>query len=127
MRIMRKHYEAAEKQAGYTCIRCEAKRERMIRVGDHYEHRLPTEDVHAAEVFYEDLFCDFAWPGLYPVIYTTDDGDVLCGECAKRVFIMDREDVTSDIYYEGPTVQCDGCGREIESAYGDPDAEEESE
>jgi hypothetical protein len=31
------------------------------------------------------------------------------------------------ILIEGPTMACDECGREIESSYGDPDADTETE
>ncbi len=69
---------------------------------------------------YASLFSDYAFPGGYQVMFITEGGDVLCGECAKQAFIMEGEDITADIYYEGPTEYCDGCNKEIESAYGEP-------
>ena len=70
-------------------------------------------------------FC--AWPGGYPIIYVTKCGEVLCAECAEGA--RDNPDECDpvegrDCYYEGPTETCANCGAEIESAYGDPDAEE---
>jgi hypothetical protein len=77
-----------------------------------------------------DLFASFAWPGGYPIAYYISEhnqltGDVLCADCAKEEVIDNRGSVYTDIYYEGPAEYCAGCNREIESAYGDPDAEEE--
>jgi hypothetical protein len=64
-----------------------------------------------------------------------DDGAVLCHVCAKSEFKLiasatiknERggwkcEAVTT--YMEGPTIYCDHCNAPIESAYGDPEAEE---
>lgn len=65
----------------------------------------------------------FAFPGGYPIVYFTRDGLMVCPDCAN---IEDTSDpvVSYDIYWEGPTVPCDDCGRDvIESAYGDPDEE----
>jgi hypothetical protein len=70
-----------------------------------------------------------AWPGGYPIVYLTDDGEILCADCMNR----ERECVhfhgdadgwrvdARDIHYEGPAEHCAHCGREIPSAYGDPD------
>jgi hypothetical protein len=74
-----------------------------------------------------DLFSSFAWPGGYPVEYATPDGDILCADCARSEVLDNRGTVYTDIYWEGPAEYCAGCNREIESAYGDPDAEEEEE
>lgn len=70
----------------------------------------------------------------YPLIYYTGDGDPLCAGCAtaeldeERGFRGRGGDLEFvDIYYEGPTEFCSDCGKEIESAYGDPDAEEGEE
>jgi hypothetical protein len=119
---MRKHYEHAEKQAGYDCIRCYVKRGNgwKYQDGKFTEH----EYLAVADAF-ESFFVNFAWPGGYPIVFLTDDGDCLCAECAKRVFIMEKIDVSADCYYEGPAMFCDGCNREIESAYGDPESEKE--
>ena len=75
----------------------------------------------------------FAWPGGYPIIYVTDDSGVLCPECANGENGSEAsEDAEprsgwrlegSDVHWEGEPVTCDHCGKEIESAYGNPDAE----
>lgn len=72
----------------------------------------------------------FAWPGGYPIIYLTQENDILCPSCANDVdpydpdtFDMDKP-VACDCYWEGPHIQCDGCNGTIESAYGDPYADE---
>jgi hypothetical protein len=74
-----------------------------------------------------DLFAPYAWPGGYTVEYLTPDGGVLCADCARSEVIDNRGTVSADTYYEGPAEYCAGCNREIASAYGDPDAEEEGE
>lgn len=64
----------------------------------------------------------YVWPGGYPVFYLADD-TVLCPDCAN-----DANDVTGhDCHWEGPPMYCDSCGAEIESAYGDPDEDEDDE
>lgn len=72
-----------------------------------------------------DLFSPYAWPGGYPVIYIAGGCDVLCAACARAEVIDNRGTVATDIYEEGPVEYCASCNREIESAYGDPDAEPE--
>lgn len=67
----------------------------------------------------------FAWPGAYPIIYVTEDADILCAECAWDVAVAD-EPLTQDIHWEGPTLCCDDCSKPIESAYGDPEADDET-
>jgi hypothetical protein len=74
-----------------------------------------------------NLFADFAWPGGYTVEYVTPAGTVLCADCARSEVLDNRGTVYADIYYEGPAEYCADCNREIESTYGDPDAEEEEE
>lgn len=68
----------------------------------------------------------FAWPGGYPIIYLDKENAVLCADCAGKP----EEDYSTplaafDVYYEGPTLFCEDCNAPIESAYGDPNAEEE--
>ena len=78
----------------------------------------------------------YAWPGGYPIIYVTTDGEVVCPSCANNdgdslPFVTDpalseSSDgsdviVAGDVFYEGPDELCCHCGVVIESAYGDPD------
>lgn len=62
--------------------------------------------------------------GGYPLVYTDEDGSVLCAECATRD-MADPDGVWTVngwfLHYEGPPEWCDHCGEAIESAYGDPD------
>lgn len=78
--------------------------------------------------------------GCYTILYHTADGGELCAACVNgengsEVGSDDvvYDDGTSDpqwtvvaagTYDEGPTIQCDHCGADIESSYGDPDAPE---
>jgi hypothetical protein len=73
-----------------------------------------------------DLFARYAWPGGYQIIFITHDGDMLCAECARTAVMEGHETLAADIYYEGPVEYCADCNRELEPAYGDPDAEEET-
>lgn len=83
-------------------------------------------------------FPAYAWPGGYPIIYVMEDSDVLCppcvnGENGSEVGSPDVDGdpqwtvAVCDCYWEGPVLYCGHCGGEIESAYGDPDEETESE
>lgn len=62
--------------------------------------------------------------GGYPLLYLTDQGAILCADCATRNDSDDPDDLLlgADIFYEGPPATCLGCDILIESAYGDPDA-----
>ena len=78
----------------------------------------------------------YAWPGGYPVYTVCADGELLCCDCARknyRQIVKDTTDGTHDsfecigaqIYWEGQTEYCSNCNKELESAYGNPDNEEE--
>ena len=74
----------------------------------------------------------YAWPGGYGILYYTDDGGTLCPDCvnANLDLCKDKDDpqwhvFAWDIYYEGPSLYCDNCGKELESEYGDPEEEKE--
>lgn len=79
----------------------------------------------------------YAWPGGYPLYILMSDGEPLCTQCARANFRQiarsTRDDVRgdwvaegADIYWEGPPMQCAHCNTDIESAYGDPDNEEQT-
>ena len=63
--------------------------------------------------------------GAYPLRYLTRDGLDLCAACAS---VPDEETsdpaIAADAHLEGPPLTCEDCGAQIESAYGDPDADE---
>jgi hypothetical protein len=78
----------------------------------------------------------YAWPGGYPIVYTTHDGEEVCPSCASglvRGYIEDMAVgdrphfpiVSGDTHLEGPPVNCDQCTQDVYSAYGDPDEAEE--
>lgn len=68
------------------------------------------------------------FPGLYPVYYhvVVDDSvrkyeQVACAECATAaLYNSETHELYVYTYYEGPALECERCGVEIESAYGDP-------
>jgi len=76
----------------------------------------------------------WAWPGGYEIVYYTADGGTLCFQCARRENGSEASEnpsadkqwrlVAAEVYWEGPALNCDHCNREIESAYGDPEAQE---
>ena len=74
-----------------------------------------------------------AWPGGYPVVLYMADGECLCSQCAKenyRLISKATRDSLRDgwkaagteIYWEGAPLVCANCNKEIESAYGEPEA-----
>lgn len=71
----------------------------------------------------------YAWPGGYPMYYLDAQNNILCPDCAREFDSVDVPDpyspVAGDVHWEGPPLTCDECGAEIQSAYGDPDKEEE--
>lgn len=82
----------------------------------------------------------YAWPGGYPIYYLCADGGILCPACANgengslaadETLDPDCPDddqwriVAQDIHWEGQPLVCDHCGKKIESAYGDPEQENE--
>jgi hypothetical protein len=83
----------------------------------------------------------FAFMGGYPIVYVTGRNDVLCPSCAqeridhnRRIGLLealgfdprdcdwDRADLPlyHDVHWEGPPLECNGCGKICESAYGNP-------
>lgn len=75
-------------------------------------------------------FPAYAWPGGYQLIYYMADGGVLCPACANGENGSEASETSDDkqwrieaveVYYEGPTLQCDHCCCDLEAAYGDPD------
>jgi len=79
-------------------------------------------------------FPAYAWPGGYPIIYVCADGGVLCPDCANGENGSEASESSdapsdwrmegTDIHWEGAPELCDHCGAIIESAYGEPDADE---
>lgn len=73
----------------------------------------------------------------YPQILIMRDSEVLCTACAKKnfksiclaVFTNDVRDSwmpgVVEPFWEGANINCSHCDAEIESAYGDPEQEEE--
>jgi len=67
-----------------------------------------------------ELFARYTSFGTYPVVAIDEKSNVLCVDCARNVFLEEREDIYLDVYWEGPPMECAECNEEIESAYGDP-------
>ena len=76
-----------------------------------------------------------AWPGAYPMAYYTRDGLTICPKCANDPDTSDPV-VAGEVIWEGPETPCEdgsSCGSmvdglwvagTVETAYGDPDAED---
>lgn len=73
----------------------------------------------------------FAWPGGYPMYYVTQDGGVLCPDCANGRNGSEASETSDDaqwkleraeVHWEGLPMNCEHCNAVIDSAYGDPDA-----
>lgn len=77
----------------------------------------------------------YAWPGGYPLVYWCVDGEPLCAACVNaEIGLVDvaRRDrdrqwdvVGMDVHWEGEPLVCAHCGEEVESAYGESDADDE--
>lgn len=67
------------------------------------------------------------WPGMYPIVYRTEDGETLCAECANRkngslATVGDPDPqwniVDQFVFLEGEPLVCAHCRESIDSAYG---------
>ncbi len=81
-------------------------------------------------------FPSCAWPGGYPIYYIMDDGEYMCAKCVNNeaeVHFGSVEDSRADgwrvegyhVAYEGPDTYCCHCNTTLETAYGDPEAQED--
>lgn len=61
----------------------------------------------------------FTYMGGYPLVYYTKRFEPMCAHCASWSEPGGAEHV--DVYWEGEPLECEGCGVEIESAYGCPE------
>lgn len=77
----------------------------------------------------------FAFPGGYAIRYYTEDGGMLCSDCANGKNGSDAHEdsedkqwrlIHADAYWEGPSLECDHCGTMMDSEYGDPDSPDDS-
>jgi hypothetical protein len=77
----------------------------------------------------------YAWPGGYPLILVCEGGAALCFDCGRaegpQILRSIRDNsrdgwriIGCQVHWEGPAECCAHCGREIPSAYGDPDESE---
>lgn len=79
----------------------------------------------------------YAWPGGYQLNALMADGEYMCHECICNEDEVFQDDskvdtdewrfIAADIHYEGPSLYCANCGKELKSEYGDPWEDEESE
>ena len=78
----------------------------------------------------------YTFPGGYPLILIMQDGGTLCRDCARTEYRLISDSTRKscrdgwqaeavDIHWEGPPVSCDHCGSITESAYGDPETDEQ--
>jgi hypothetical protein len=74
----------------------------------------------------------YAWPGGYAKQMVMTDGECLCAECVKdnyRLILQATRDkdrsgwqaYAAEIHWEGPSMQCANCNKELPSEYGDPE------
>jgi len=77
----------------------------------------------------------YAWPGGYAKVLYMNDGEPVCKECAKENYKLilratrdcDRSGwnvEAVDIHWEGASMICANCNKELPSEYGEPDEEE---
>jgi len=68
----------------------------------------------------------YAWPGGYPIFYLDRCNTVMCPKCAiafeEGTAAKDYPylaPAAAGVHWEGAPIQCNDCGGEIESAYGE--------
>lgn len=75
-------------------------------------------------------FPAYAWPGGYPIVYVMADGETICADCANggsgSIAAVDHEEkewriIGCNVHWEGEPETCAHCGKQVESAYGEPD------
>lgn len=67
----------------------------------------------------------YAWPGGYEIHYITEDGGVLCHQCANENMALTADCdgdpqwriIEGDLNYEEPDCYCGNCDRKIEPEY----------
>jgi hypothetical protein len=78
----------------------------------------------------DGTFPSYAWPGGYPLYYLLADSEVICPDCANQkngsLASTDTDDeqwriVGQEVHWEGMSMYCVHCNKEIESAYGVPE------
>ena len=78
----------------------------------------------------------YVFPGGYAKVLVMADGEPMCHQCAKDNYRQISDSTRhnygpsdgwavwgSEIYWEGPDVQCCNCNAPIKSEYGDPEQE----
>ena len=68
----------------------------------------------------EDKLPQYSSIGCYTILYLSKASEPLCADCASDP--ENKADVCGD-FAEGAPIECAVCGKQIESSYGDPDAE----
>lgn len=89
-----------------------------------YEYELVEQDMNKfeVEIMEKGFLPAVSFPGSYPIFYLGRDNSVSCAKCAEENASEIEE---HHCHMEGAPLTCDGCGMEIESAYGDPYEDEE--
>lgn len=65
--------------------------------------------------------------GLYPLMYLTGRGDLLCAACAdEAIRIGDDPPIMCEANWENPSLYCDDCGIRIESAYAEDEVNDDA-
>lgn len=61
--------------------------------------------------------------GGYALVYLNSSDQVLCPSCATQESLEDE--VKGRVHWEGHALDCELCNAEIESAYGNPEEDDE--
>ena len=61
----------------------------------------------------------YAWPGGYPLYYLDKEDNVLCPDCANDNDQFNEPIICPGINWEDMGLNCDHCGKHIDSAYGE--------
>lgn len=98
----------------------------MSAIHDSWKHDLPEPWVECLAL--GGTLPQYVFPGGYIVLYIeVPSYDVLCATCATKALRDEapwKGQIIHGPHQEGPSEHCADCNRELESDYGDPDAEE---
>lgn len=71
------------------------------------------------QILEDDKLPAYTWPGLYPMYYIDNGGNILCPNCANENDDFSEVLIDYGVNWETPNVYCDHCGSIIEAAYID--------
>jgi hypothetical protein len=61
-----------------------------------------------------------SFPGGYTILYCNYEHEIFCKDCAQEIHDEDENEIKhSFIHWEGPSLLCNECDKELPSEYGE--------